>query len=73
MGAALAAARENRRLNERAYQSQLVEVEDLVEAQVTESLMDALYLKVRYDHLVSRTELEITVGRELDKLVFGGA
>ena len=68
---ALKAAEDNRRLNVRAYQDDLVEVQDIVEAQLIESFMIAQYEKVRYDHVEARAHLELVVGTEIDDLLQG--
>jgi outer membrane protein len=54
------------KLNMRAYQDDLVEVEDVVEAQITESLMIAQHETVRYEHLRAKAELEFVIGAELE-------
>lgn len=64
-GAALEAAAANRSLNVRAYQDQLVEVQDVIQAQLMESFARALYEKVLYDHAETRARLERTVGTEI--------
>ena len=68
-GEALRAAEDNRSLNARAYQNDLVELEDLVEAQITEALMKAQYQAVRYDHYEARAQLENVIGAELHTLL----
>ena len=68
-GAALDAAADSRQLHERAYQLDLVEVADMVEAQLTESFARAQYQRVRYDHAVARAQLEFAIGREIDQLL----
>ena len=68
---ALNAASDNRRLNARAYQDQLVEVQDVIESQLMESLTKALYDKIRYDHWEARAHLELVVGEEIERLVKG--
>ena len=68
-GEALKAAEDNRELNARAYQSDLVELEDVVEAQITEALMKAQYQMVRYDHYEARAQLENVIGAELRTLL----
>lgn len=70
--AAANAAEENRALNERAYQEEMVETKDVIEAQLMESLMKAQYLKTLYDNLDSRANLDFVVGKEVEKLI-GGA
>ena len=68
-GAALAAASDNRRLNARAYQDQLVEVQDVIESQLMESFTQALYDKILYDHWVAQSRLELVIGAEIDRLM----
>jgi outer membrane protein len=69
--AAALSAEENRALNERAYQEELVETKDVIEAQLVESLMKAQYCKVLYDNLETRANLDFVVGREVTKLIRG--
>lgn len=66
------AAEENRDLNERAYQDELVETKDVIEAQLVESFMKAQYQKTLYDHIETQAHLDFVVGKEVDKLLFGG-
>ncbi len=68
-GAALRAAAENRELNVRAYQADLVEVQDVVAAQLIAAFVDATYQKVRYDHLEAKARLECAIGTEISQLV----
>lgn len=63
--AAVEAATQNRELNVRAHQDQLVEIEDVIRAQITESFVLATYEKVRFDHADARARLELTIGREM--------
>jgi outer membrane protein TolC len=56
------AAEENRGLNVKAYQNELVETEKVIRAQLMEALMDAQTLKVRYDRLALQSQLELVVG-----------
>ncbi len=60
-------AEENRSLNERAFQQDLVEAKDLVEAQIMESFVKAQYLKALYDHILSQAKLDLLTGTELKK------
>ena len=69
--AAAAAAEENRSLNERAYQAELVETKDVIEAQLIESLMKAQYQKALYDHLEAAANLDFVVGNEVKELISG--
>ncbi|MCG8551466.1 MAG: TolC family protein [Desulfobacterales bacterium] len=66
-GNALAAATENRGLNVRAYQNQLVETDDVIQAQLTEALMAAQHYKARYEHVALRSRLDLVVGTEVLK------
>jgi len=61
-GDAMNTAIENRDLNERAYYGDLVGVEDLIQAQILESLMKANYNKVLFDHIEAILELEYYLG-----------
>ncbi|RQW87386.1 MAG: TolC family protein [Geobacter sp.] len=62
-------AEENRSLNERAYQEELVETKDVIEAQLMESLMKAQHLKTLYDHLEAQANLDFVVGNEVAALI----
>jgi outer membrane protein TolC len=64
---AMAAATENRDLNTRAYQNELVETEKVVRAQLMEALMQAQHFKARYDHLALQSQLDLLVGTEVLK------
>jgi outer membrane protein len=66
---AMLAATENRELNERAYQNELVETKDVLEAQLMESSMEAEYHKILYDHIEAQAQLELIVGTEVNKLI----
>ncbi|MGA7991107.1 MAG: TolC family protein [Thermoanaerobaculia bacterium] len=66
MEAASKAAGENRDLNERAYQEELVETKDVIEAQLVDSFMSAANEKTLYDHIEAQARLEFVVGRELE-------
>jgi outer membrane protein TolC len=68
---AMEAAEENRDLNTRAYQHGLVETEDVIQAQLMESLMSARHFKVRYDHVALRSRLDLVVGTEVLKRIDG--
>lgn len=62
---AMTAAEENRDLNTRAYQAELVETEKVIRAQLIESLMIAQYNKALYDHLALQSQLRLVVGTEI--------
>jgi outer membrane protein len=64
---AMTSAEENRDLNTRAYQNELVETEKVIRAQLVEALMTAQHLKTRYDHAVLQSQLQFIVGNELWK------
>jgi len=70
-GAAAVSAEENRSLNERAYQEELVETKDVIEAQLMESMMKAQHLKTLYDHLEARANLDFVVGKEVTGQIAG--
>jgi len=65
------AAAENRDLNIRAYQSDLVDTEEVIRAQLTEAIMAAQYYKTRFDHAELLSRLNLIVGAELNHLVAG--
>ncbi|MGE5498254.1 MAG: TolC family protein, partial [Syntrophothermus sp.] len=63
MQAKLTAA-ENRSLNERAFQQEMAEAKDLIEAQIMESIMEVQYLKSLYDHAEAEAYLNFLTGNE---------
>jgi len=69
MEAASQAADENRDLNERAYQEELVETKDVIEAQLIDSFMQASREKTLYDQIEAQARLEFVVGREIEEVV----
>lgn len=62
---AMKAAEENRDLNTRAYQNELVETEKVIRAQLMEALMSAQHYKARYDHVALQSQLSLAVGAEV--------
>ncbi|MCU0573591.1 MAG: TolC family protein [Syntrophobacteraceae bacterium] len=66
---ALKAAEENRDLNIRAYQNELVETEKVIRAQLIEALMSAQHYKTRYDHIALQSQLSLVVGTEVTKQI----
>jgi len=68
---ALQAATENRDLNTRAYQNELVETEKVIRAQLMEALMSAQHYKTRYDHIALQSQLNLLVGTEVLKKLEG--
>lgn len=71
MAEAVKAAEENRDLNERAYQEELVETKDVIEAQLVESFMKASNEQTLYDHIEARARLEFVVGKEIESALQG--
>jgi outer membrane protein TolC len=70
-GAAMTAAIENRDLNTRAYQNDLVETEKVIRAQLMEALMSAQHLKLQYDQAELRSRLNLVVGSEIYRKLEG--
>lgn len=66
---ALEAAQDNRRLTVRAYQDDLMEVQDVITAQLMESFMTAKYEKTLYDHMEGRAHLGRVVGEEIERVL----
>jgi outer membrane protein len=64
---AMTAAAENRDLNTRAYQNELVETEKVIRAQLMEAMMSAQHYKTRYDHLALQSQMALLVGTEVLK------
>jgi outer membrane protein TolC len=62
---AMVAARENRDLTTRAYESELVETEKVIRAQLFEALMIAQYDKARYDLVSIQSQISVVVGKEI--------
>ena len=62
---AMSASRENRELTTRAYQSELIETEKVIRAQLFEALMTAQHLKTRYDYVALESQLSLVVGKEI--------
>ncbi len=66
---AMVSATENRELNVRAYQEELVETQDVIEAQIMEALLEGQHQKVLYDHIAAQAKLDFVVGVDVDQLV----
>jgi outer membrane protein TolC len=64
---AMESAAENLDLTDRAYQSDLLEVKDLVEAQILDSFSQAQHQKARYDQLDVLARLELVLGSEANE------
>ncbi|MCF3649196.1 TolC family protein [Synoicihabitans lomoniglobus] len=62
---AMTAANENRDLNTRAYQAELVETENVIRSQLIEALMTAQHYKALYDHIALQSQLQLVVGTEI--------
>jgi outer membrane protein TolC len=62
---AMVAAKENQDLTSRAYQSELVETEKVIRAQLFESLLTAQYYKARYDLVALESQISLVVGKEI--------
>jgi outer membrane protein len=61
---AFKAAVENRELNTRAYQEELVETKEVIEAQLLEAALAGQYWKARYDQMESRAKLDFLIAKE---------
>lgn len=59
-------ARENRELNTRAYQEDMVETKDVIEAQFFESYTQGDFYRAEYAHAVARAKLDFVVGTAVD-------
>jgi outer membrane protein TolC len=64
---AMTSATENRKLNTRAYQNELVETGDVIRAQLVEALMSAQHYKTLFDHAELRSKLNLVVGQEVSR------
>ena len=62
---ALQTATENRDLNTRAYQNELVETERVIRAQLVEALTAAQHYRSRYEHQILQSQLNLVVGTEI--------
>jgi outer membrane protein TolC len=63
----LAVARENRELHERAFQEELVETKDVIEAQLTELFIRSQHQKARYDAQIYQSQLDNLIGQTLSE------
>ena len=52
-------------MTSRAYQSELVETEKVIRAQLFESLLTAQYYKARYDLVAIESQISLVVGKEI--------
>jgi outer membrane protein TolC len=62
---AMNAAKENRDLTTRAYQSELVETDKVIRAQLFEALMSAQHLKTRYEQLALESQMSVVIGQQV--------
>jgi outer membrane protein TolC len=65
---ALITALENRKLNVRAYQNELVETKEVIEAQLMESFIKGRYFKALHDHAISRAKIDFLIGNQIRKV-----
>ncbi len=63
-------AKENRKLNVRAYQQEMVETKDVIESQLVESYTKGAYLRSRYNLELGITSLEYLIGQTIDQTSF---
>ena len=68
---AMTASQENRDLNTRAYQNELVETEKMIRAQLMEALMSAQHYKTRYDLVALRSRLNLLAGTAIAEKLAG--
>jgi len=66
--AAFGFARENRKLNSRAYQQEMVETKDVIEAQLVESFTQGAYYRSRYALEIGLASLEYLIGHNIEKI-----
>ncbi len=60
-------AAESCSLTERAFQQDMADAKDLIQAQILESLTDVQYQKALYDHAMAEANLELLIGTKLNK------
>ncbi len=68
IGKASRLAEENRKLCMRAYNSELVKIQDVIEAQLMESLLKAVYQKTLYDHSELLFHMDFVFGGEVNEV-----
>lgn len=61
-------AEENRKLNVRAYQEEMVETKDVIEAQLLESFASAGLYRAQHDLRTALADLDFRVGRALEQI-----
>ena len=62
-------ASENRSLNTRAYQEDMVETKDVIEAQLIESFTLADYYRVMHDFSMAKAEADFIIGASIENAV----
>jgi outer membrane protein TolC len=65
---ALGFAEENRKLNVRAYQEEMVETKDVIEAQLIESFASAGLYRAQHDLRTALADLDFRVGKALEQI-----
>lgn len=60
-------AEENRDLNTRAYQEDMVETKDVIESQLFESFTFAAFYRSLHEHAISRANTDFIVGKALER------
>lgn len=65
IGEASRLAEESRKLYVRAYNSELAEIQEVIESQLMESLLKAVYKKTLYEHCESQFHMDFVVGSEV--------
>jgi outer membrane protein len=55
---------ENRNLTERAFQQEMSDADEVVQAQIMESLVNAQYIRALYNYAISRAKLELITGQK---------
>ncbi len=60
---------ENLDLTERAYQIEMVEEKDLLEAQMIEAVMRAKYQLSIFEHIMAKNELDYIIGSEIERQI----
>jgi len=64
---AVALAAENRDLNTRAYQEEMVETKDVIEAQLLETFTEGDFYRAQHDHALARARADYVIGTALEE------
>jgi outer membrane protein len=64
---AVQVAKENRDLNTRAYQEDMVETKDVIESQLFEALTQADYYRAQNDHALARAKADLIVSSAIEE------